>query len=36
MLWVLLKFTDKGDYDWIECGSCEAGWQVAHYAESVA
>jgi len=27
--------TDKGDYDWVECGSCEAGWQVAHYAESV-
>ncbi len=32
---VLLKVTDKGDYDWVECGSCEAGWQVAHYAESV-
>jgi hypothetical protein len=35
MLRVLLKVTDKGDYDWVECGSCEAGWQVAHYAESV-
>jgi hypothetical protein len=21
-----------GGYDWIECGSCGAGWQVAHYA----
>jgi hypothetical protein len=31
---VLLKVTDKGDYDWVECGSCEAGWQVAHF-ESV-
>jgi len=27
--------TDKGDYDWVECGSCEAGWQVPHYAESI-
>src|SRR4029450_2546949 len=34
MLRVLLKVTDKGDYDWVECGSCEAGWQVAHF-ESV-
>ena len=30
---VLLKVTDKGDYDWVECGSCDAGWQVPHYAE---
>ena len=22
-------------YDWVECGCCEAGWQVPHYAESV-
>jgi hypothetical protein len=22
-------------YDWVECGSCGAGWQVPHYAESV-
>jgi hypothetical protein len=35
MLRVLLKITDKGDYDWVECGSCEAGWQVPHYAESI-
>ncbi len=35
MLRVLLKVTDKGDYDWVECGSCDAGWQVPHYAESV-
>jgi hypothetical protein len=25
----------KGDYDWVECGSCEAGWQVPYYAERV-
>jgi hypothetical protein len=35
MFRVLLKVTDKGDYDWVECGSCDAGWQVAHYVESV-
>jgi hypothetical protein len=35
MLRVLLKVTDKGDYDWVACGSCNAGWQVPHYAESV-
>jgi hypothetical protein len=32
---VLLKVTDTGDYDWVECGSCDAGWQVPHYAERV-
>ena len=32
MLRVLLKVTDKGDYSWVECGSCDAGWQVANYA----
>ena len=35
MLRVLLKVTDKGEYDWVECGSCEVGWQVPPYAESV-
>ena len=35
MLRVLLKMTDKGDYDWVECGARGAGWQVPHYAESV-
>jgi hypothetical protein len=35
MLRVLLKITDKSDYDWVECGSCEAGWRVPHYAESI-
>jgi hypothetical protein len=24
---VLLKVTDKGDYDWVECGGCGSGWQ---------
>jgi hypothetical protein len=33
MIKILLKITDKGDYDWVECGSCEAGWQVPHSAE---
>jgi hypothetical protein len=23
------------DYWWVECGTCECGWQVPHYAESV-
>ena len=32
---VLLKITDKGSYDRVECGACGAGWQVPHYAESV-
>ena len=35
VLKLLLKVTDKGDYDWVECGSCDAAWQVAHFAESV-
>jgi hypothetical protein len=35
MLRVLLKVTDKGDFDWLESGSCDAGWQVARYAENV-
>ena len=35
MLRVLLKVTDKGDYDWVEYGSCDGRWQVAQYAESV-
>ena len=36
VLRVLLKVTDKGDYAWVECGSCEAGWQVPFYgSESV-
>jgi hypothetical protein len=38
----VLKFVLKvkegadGGYWWVECGSCEYGWQVPHYAESVA
>jgi hypothetical protein len=35
VLRVLLKVTDKGDYAWVECGSCEAGWQVLFYAERI-
>ena len=22
-------------YDWVECGACDAGWQVPYFAESV-
>jgi hypothetical protein len=25
----------SGRYRWVECGTCECGWQVPHYAESV-
>ena len=35
MLRVLLKVTDKGDYDWVEWGACDTAWQVPHYAESI-
>jgi hypothetical protein len=34
MLRVLLKVTDKGSYSWVECGACDAGWQVPHYVDS--
>jgi hypothetical protein len=34
MLRVLLKVRDGagGDYWWVECGACDTGWQVPHYA----
>ena len=37
VLRVILKVKDGagGGYWWVECGSCDAGWQVTHYAESV-
>jgi hypothetical protein len=35
MIKVLLKVSDKEGYSWVECGACAAGWQVAHYSESV-
>jgi hypothetical protein len=22
-------------YDWVECGACDTGWPVPHYAESI-
>ena len=33
----ILKVRDGagGGYWWVECGTCECGWQVPHYAESV-
>ena len=37
LLEALLKVRDGagGGYYWVECGACDAGWQVPHYAESV-
>ena len=32
---VLLKVRERDGYWWVECGSCEAGWQVPFYAESI-
>jgi hypothetical protein len=34
VLKVLLKVKDGagGGYWWVECGSCECGWQIPHYA----
>jgi hypothetical protein len=31
---VLLKITPKEGYSWVECGNCDTGWQVPHYAEA--
>lgn len=25
-----------GGYWWVECGVCECGWQVSHYAAQIA
>jgi hypothetical protein len=32
---VLLKVRERDGYWWVECGSCECGWQVPFFAESV-
>jgi hypothetical protein len=32
---VLLKVSERDGYWWVECGSCECGWQVPFYAESI-
>lgn len=33
---VLLKVSERDDYDWVQCSACDTGWQVPHYAaESV-
>jgi hypothetical protein len=34
MLRAVLRVTDKGDYDWVECNACDYAWQVPHF-ESV-
>ena len=37
VLKIVLKVKDGagGTYWWVECGACDTGWQVPHYAESV-
>jgi hypothetical protein len=35
MIRAILRVTDKDGYSWVQCNSCEAGWQVRYYAESV-
>jgi len=37
LLRAILKVRDGagGGYWWVECASCEIGWQVPHHAESV-
>jgi RNase P subunit RPR2 len=37
LLRLILKVRDRagGGYWWVECGTCECGWQVPYYAESV-
>jgi hypothetical protein len=30
---VFLRITEKDGYRWVQCGSCECGWQVPFYAE---
>jgi hypothetical protein len=35
VLKVLLKARERDGYWWVECGSCEAGWQVPFYAGSI-
>jgi hypothetical protein len=37
VLLILLKVQDGAgeSYWWVECGSCDAGWQVPHFAERV-
>jgi hypothetical protein len=32
---VLLKVRERDGYWWVDCGSCEAGWQVPFYAASI-
>jgi hypothetical protein len=30
-----LQVHDREGYWWVECASCDCGWQVAYYAESI-
>jgi hypothetical protein len=36
ILRALLRITPKERYAWVECGGCQAGWQVADFAEERA
>ena len=33
VLRLALKVTDKDGYWWVQCGACDTGWAVPHYAE---
>jgi hypothetical protein len=33
VLRVLLKVSPSDGYSWVQCSGCDAGWQVADYAE---
>jgi hypothetical protein len=35
VLRAVLRVTPKDGYSWVACNSCDYGWQVPHYAESV-
>jgi hypothetical protein len=28
-----LQYGAGGDYWWVECGTCDTGWQVPHHGE---
>jgi hypothetical protein len=32
LLQAILRVRDREGYAWVECGVCDAGWQVPHYA----
>lgn len=32
ILRAILRAQDREGYAWVECGTCDSGWQVPHYA----